>query len=199
MRRLYRWLISESGPPDDALLAPLARSFATDLDVGRLVETMLRSKLFFSAAVMGRRIKRPVEFAVGILRGLEATAPTPPLAEDLARLGEDLYHPPTRDGWQGGGYWINPATLIGRSNLASALLAPAGPYGGKLDPAAVARRHGHADAKSAGRFLAGLLLPSARSEVVEALLADVPAGGTLSDRMRAFTHRIVTQPEFQLA
>ena len=200
VRRLYRWLISEADPATDALLAPLAGAFAKDLDVGRLVETMLRSNLFFADSAMGRRIKRPVEFAVGIIRALEGAVPTVRLGADLASLGENLYHPPTPSGWQGGRHWLNHATLIGRSNLAAALLAPSGPYNGKLDAAAVARKHGCTDAKSGGRFLMKLFLqPSGDDRTFEELPAGAAPGGGLADRLRTFAHTIVTQPEFQLA
>ena len=187
VRRLYRWFISETDEPADALVAPLAKSFAKDLDVAQLVATMLRSNLFFSPGTYRRRIKRPVEFAVGIARALEATVPTTRLATDLAALGESLYDPPTPSGWEGGRYWINRATLIGRSNLAAALLAPSGAYEGKLDPAVVARKHGYTGAKSAGEFLASLFLQAA------------PPRGGPADRTRDLAHAIVTQPEFQLA
>ena len=200
VRRLYRWLISEADTPTDALLAPLAGSFARDLDVERLVETMLRSNLFFAATAIGRRIKRPVEFAVGIIRALEGAAPTVRLAADLASLGENLYYPPTPSGWQGGRHWLNRATLIGRSNLAAALLAPSGPYNGKLDPAAVARKYGCADARSGGRFLMNLFLqPNDDDRTFEKLSAGAAPGGGLADRLRKFAHTVVTQPEFQLA
>ncbi len=196
VRRLYRWLISETDAPTEVLLAPLAASFAEDFDVGRLVETMLRSNLLFSRTALGRRIKRPVEYAIGIIRALEGTVPTVRLAADLASLGENLYHPPTPSGWQGGRHWLNHATLIGRSNLATALLAPSGPYNGKLDPAAVARKHGHTDARSGGRFLMNLLLqPSdADRRIKEFPAVAAPDGG-----LRKFAHAVVTQPEFQLA
>ncbi|HUS91347.1 MAG TPA: DUF1800 family protein [Phycisphaerae bacterium] len=200
VRRLYRWFVSEADEPDDDLLAPLARSFAEDFDVARLVGTMLRSNLFFSPAAIRRRIKRPVEFAVGIIRPLEARAPTTQLATDLAALGEALYDPPTIDGWQGGRHWINHATLIGRSNLAAALLAASGPYEGRLDPAAVARRHGHADAEAAGRFFADLFLqPDRGGGAFEGLPKDAPPAAGPLDRLRRLAHAVVTQPEFHLA
>jgi hypothetical protein len=125
--------------------------------------------------------------------------PTTRLAEDLATLGEDLYHPPARDGWAGGRHWIHRASLIGRRNLAAALLAPSGPYGGKLDPAAAARRHGFTDPEAAGRFLVDLWLqPGAGEPAFAALWREAPAGGATADRLRAFAHRLASLPEFQL-
>ena len=79
VRKLYRWLISETDEPSDDLLAPLATAFAKDYDISKLVEQMLRSNLFFSPAAYRQRIKSPVEFALGIVKGLEELGPTAPL------------------------------------------------------------------------------------------------------------------------
>ena len=46
VRRLYRWLISETDEPKAELLEPLADEFRKDYSIGRLVETMLRSNAF---------------------------------------------------------------------------------------------------------------------------------------------------------
>ena len=115
VRKLYRWLISETDAPSDELLAPLVTAFARDCDISKLVETMLRSNLFFSPAAYRRRIKSPVEFAIGIAKGLEELAPTAPLGQDLAMLGQNLYQPPSLAGWRCGRAWINTATLLGRA------------------------------------------------------------------------------------
>ena len=153
VRKLYRWLISESELPDDDYLAVLSDSFGKDYDIGRLVETMLRSNLFFSPAAYRQRIKSPVEFALGIARAMEQVVPTVPLGHDLDRLGQGLYEPPGAKGWAGGRAWINSATMLARHNLAWAILSGAGRYGETVDPAAVARKHDHATADAARRFL----------------------------------------------
>ena len=201
VRKLYRWLISETHPPDDALVAPLAEAFAQEYDTGKLVETMLRSNLFFSPAAYRQRVKCPVEFALGIIRGLEATVPTARLGSDLAMLGQNLYHPPTVKGWEGGRYWINATTMVGRSNLAVALLSGSEPYGDKLDPLAVAGRYGHATPESAAQFLLDLFLQGdLEAGARDALLKTVAGSeGDASQRLRRFAHGVVTLPEFQLA
>jgi len=200
VRKLYRWLISETGQPSDALIAPLAESFAKDYDAAKLVETMLRSNLFFSPEAYRQRVKCPVEFALGIVKGLEGLIPTAPLASDLADLGQNLYHPPTVKGWEGGRYWINAATLVGRSNLALALVSGSEPYGDNLDPLAVAAKHGHSTPESAGRFLLDLFLQGdVDDNVAEVLLKTTAADGNPSQRLRRLAHSIVTLSEFQLA
>ncbi len=199
--KLYRWLICETAEPDDALVAPLARTFAKDYDVGKLVGTMLRSNLFFSEAAYRRRVKGPVEFALGIIRGLEGLVPTSRLGNDLADLGQNLGHPPTVKGWPGGRYWINGATLVGRSNLALALLSGAEPYGNRLDPLPVATKHGFTEAESAGRFLIDLFLQGdLNADVRRTLMAGLKetAEGT-SGQLRRLAHSVFTLPEFQLA
>lgn len=201
VRKLYRWLVSETGEPGDALVAPLAESFAADYDVARLVRTILGSNLFFSPTAYRQRIKSPVEFAVGIVRGLEGLVPTEKLAGDLAALGQSLYYPPTIKGWEGGPFWLNGATLVGRSNLAAALLFGAKPYDDKIDPFAVAQKHGHATPQAAARFLVDLFLQGDLDEGVAGALSKTTTTGegNPAERIRRAAHAVVTLPEFQLA
>ena len=202
VRKLYRWLISETDEPADKLVDPLAQSLAADYDVARVVDRMLRSNLFFSEAAYRRRVKSPVEFAVGIIRALEGLVPTGRLGNDLAGLGQNLYHPPTVPGWPGGRHWLNRATLIGRAKLAEALLAGAGPYDGRLDPAAVAARHGRGGPEPTARFLLDLLLGGDLPEPVRAGVlgaAGAAAGQGNAARARRVALAAVMLPEFQLA
>jgi uncharacterized protein (DUF1800 family) len=191
--RLYGWLISETEVPASALLAPLADSFGRDYDIARLADTMLRSNLFFSADAYRQRVKSPLEFALGIVGAFEASVAAAPLHRQLAGLGQQLLEPPTREGWPGSRRWLNRFTLVGRSNLAADLLAPQGSYAGKLDPQAVAAKHGSAEPARMSRFLLELLVQN-----------DLPAevAGELSHRAgdaRQLVHAIVALPEFQLA
>jgi hypothetical protein len=103
-----------------------------------------------------------------------------------------LYEPPTIRGWAGGLAWINPLTLLGRANLAEALLAESGAYEGKLDPAAVASRHGHPTTDGSTQFLINLYLQGDLApESLQAL-----AGSADPRRVAA---RLAALPEFQLA
>ena len=203
VRKLYRWLVSETEEPSDSLLAPLAESFAKDYDVAKLVETVLRSNLFFSPAAYRRRIKSPIEFAVGVARALEGLIPTAPLGRDLTALGQDLCQPPTVYGWEGGRTWITTATLVGRSNLAASMLSGAEPYGDKLNPLAAAKKHGRGSPESAGQFLLDLFLQGdLDAKVRDTLLKSL--SGTVAEadataRLRQLAHAIVTLPEFHLA
>ncbi|MEE8451312.1 MAG: DUF1800 family protein [Thermoguttaceae bacterium] len=204
VRKLYRLLISETDEPGDALVEPLAESFAAEYDIGALVGRMLGSNLFFSPAAYRRRIKSPLEFALGIVKGLEATVSAVQLGQDLAGLGQNLYEPPTADGWPGGRQWINGATSLGRSNLAFSLLDSQKPYEGKLDPMAIAQKHGHSAGESAGRFLLDLFLQgdlddAVQQSVLKHALGEAAPDGDPSQAVRRLAHLVVTLPEFQLA
>jgi len=142
-----------------------------------------------------------VEFALGIVKALEATISTTQLASDLADLGQNLYNPPTVKGWAGGQHWINSTAILARQRLASTLLRGSGPYGNKLDPWAVAQRHGCATPESARSFLLDLFLQGGLDPDVNDALAkttrrlDEDPGG----RTRYLAHAIVTLAEFHLA
>jgi uncharacterized protein (DUF1800 family) len=201
VRRCYRYFISEIEEPASALLEPLVAQLAGGYDLARLVETMLRSNLFFSPRAYRARVKGPVDFAVGLARSLEAVLPTGRLFHDLAALGQHLGQPPTRKGWPGGLAWINRATLIGYGNLATALLAGGEPYGEKLNPLAVAGKHGHSSPQKAGRFLLDLLLQGDVPEQATHLLLPLASNGpgNPASRLRRLAHALVTLPEYHLS
>jgi len=199
VRRLYRWLISETEEPEDALIAPLVESFAASYSVGQLIETMLRSNVFFSELAYRQKIKGPVEYAVGMAKSLESVVSTTHLAQDLAHLGQDLCHPPTVKGWPGGRSWINAATVVGRHNLSSKLLQGSEPYGDKFDPWAVARRHGCTTPESAAAFLLRLFLQDDVEERQKAALLKDTVAADPKAAMGRFAQTMTTQPEFHLA
>jgi uncharacterized protein (DUF1800 family) len=199
VRKLYRWLISETEQPDETIISPLAESFAKDYDMLKLVESMLRSNLFFSASAYRKRIKSPVEFSVGIVKALEGSISTTQLANDLADLGQNLYNPPTVKGWAGGKHWINSMVMVARQNLASALLRGSDPYGNKLNPWAVAQRHGCTTLESARRFLLDLFLQGDLDSDVYDTLPKAQRGQDVGELTRFFAYAIITLPEFHLA
>lgn len=200
-RKLYRWFVSEVDQPSADLLDPLAEMLAKQYDIGKVVETILRSNLFFSDVAYRRRVKSPVEYGVGLALGLEGNVATLPLGAALAALGEDLYNPPTTNGWVGGSHWINAVTMLGREKLADTMLAPKGPYGGKLDAAKLAAQHGCSSPREAAELLLRLYLQDDIMPAVrETLLQSAPDGTVAksTDWLRSFTFRVVTLPEFHL-
>jgi uncharacterized protein (DUF1800 family) len=212
-RKLYRFLVSETVPPTPALLGPLAEQFRTSrYDFGALVKTVLSSNLFFSEAVYRTRVKSPVDFALGIVRGLEGRLGTSALAAALESLGQNLFYPPSVKGWDGGPAWLNGQTLLFRQNLALALTSTEDiRFGSRTDPAALARKYGkQSDAEQVDFFLRLFLQGDVPAGTRDALLdyqrrahaQQVPAYWSAADaadhRVRALCHLVLTQPEFQL-
>ncbi len=199
--KLYRWFVSEVDEPSEVLLAPLADCLADDYDIGRAVEMILRSNLFYSTAAYRRRIKSPVEFGMGIVRALEGNVSTTHLAADVSGLGQRLYNPPTIEGWHGGRHWINTATMAQRMNLAGALLAPEGRYGGKLDPNVTVARYEAKDFAASAQLMVDVLLQDDLPEEVNNVLWQVVPDGDIADPLwlRSFTTRLLQIPEFQLS
>ncbi len=211
--KLYRFLISESVPPTRELLQPLAEQFrASNYNFGAVVETMLRSNLFFAPVVYRTCIKSPVEFALGIVRGLEGHIGTSGLADRIDELGQSLFSPPSVKGWDGGPTWLNSQTLLLRQNLALDLTSTEkGPFGRRTDPAVLARKYGKQSDSEVVDFFLKLLLqgdapPDARARLVsyqqQSHALAYPVYWTKEDgldhRTRALCHLVLTLPEFQL-
>jgi len=117
--KLYAYLVSETAPPK-GLLDPLVSSFRkSNYDIAALVHTMLASQLFFSEHAYRKRVKWPVEYALGAVRALiSARVPLSDLTDPLAKMGQVLFNPPNVKGWRTGTDWLNSATLLARNNFA---------------------------------------------------------------------------------
>src|SRR5262245_408698 len=213
--KLYRFLISEAETPPADLIEPLAKQFANGYDFGKLVETVLRSNLFFSAHAYRSRIKAPVDHVLGMARALEARMGTQNnalnLTTSLENMGQNVFHPPSVKGWDGGQTWLNGQTLLFRQNLALDMCRrPAGDQ----QPAtafAVAQAHGmKSDEELAGffldLFLQGDVPEETRKKVCDyaksARTQKVPSYWTKQDvaehRVISLCHLVMTLPEFQL-
>jgi uncharacterized protein (DUF1800 family) len=114
------------GVVDEPALAQLADGLRSNqLNISWAVETVLRSKQFFSEQNLRSRVLGPVEYLVGALRALELCEPPPStllLSEWVARMGQDLFYPPNVGGWKEGRTWLASRNVVARANFASALV-----------------------------------------------------------------------------
>ena len=219
VRKLFRFFISETVTPPAELLEPLAARFRKTWDIADVVATILRSNLFFSATAYRARIKSPVDYAVGIVRGLGVDARRPErrigtlgLAQVTENLGQKLFYPPTVKGWDGGPAWLNATTLLHRHNLALALTSTEDDrFGKKLDPAALVREQGRRGDEEIVDFFLHLFLQGdvpadSRARLVEYMKKSrtnpYPVYWTPEfveeHRVRAVCHLALTLPEYQL-
>jgi uncharacterized protein (DUF1800 family) len=189
--KLYRQFVSEVDEPSTDLLAPLADAIrSSGYDIRAAVGLVLRSKLFHGPASRRRRVKSPVEFAVGTIRALEVIRPTvsaDALANTCARMGQSLYAPPSVAGWDGGAAWIDTTTTLARTNFALALLSDSdAAFGKRLDPARLAEKHGSVPSS----FFLDLLVQDA---------FDATVRGKVKGSAKEVATLVLTAPEYQLS
>ncbi len=151
-RRLYRTFISNTDLPSPELIAPLAAAMRVESDVvvSRGIELLLRSRLFHSPECRTRRVKSPVELAVGAIRGAELFDPPPHFVDleiHLMKMGQRLFYPASVAGWPAGLAWLGGQAVIARANFA-AWITEGRAQGGALHPRRLAEKY-HLNAPAA--------------------------------------------------
>ncbi len=170
------------------------------------VATILRSNLFFDASVRRRRVKCPVEFAVGTIRSLEVVKPTVQAGALAKVVRPDGPEPvcPAQRGRLGMGTCLDqlgdPAGA-GQPRAWPCSRTTTRPWAGAAIPAKLAGRHGFHRPAEAARFLLDLLLPgplepAVRDPILKAPLARAADGDAA---LRDAARRILNLPEYQLA
>ncbi len=87
-------------------------------NIGRVLEILLASNLFYAREGRRTRIRGPVEWIVWLLRTLDCTAAPTALARAAGRMGQTLLDPPDVSGWDEEAQWISSATWLHRANFA---------------------------------------------------------------------------------
>jgi uncharacterized protein (DUF1800 family) len=215
VRKLYRFLISEAEAPSAELVEPLAKQFANGYDFGKLVEAMLRSNLFFSEHAYRARIKAPVDYVLGMARALEARIGTQNnainLTTALENLGQNVLHPPSVKGWDGGQTWLNGQTLLYRQNFALDMARRPAGYREPATAFALAEAHGKKSDDDRAKFFLDLFLQGDVAEETRKRVFDyakvagkqkTPAYWNEQDvaehRVVSLCHLVMTLPEYQL-
>jgi uncharacterized protein (DUF1800 family) len=179
------------GPAIEALAEILK---AARLDVGRAVETVLRSKAFFATNNIRTRVTGPVEHVIGACRALVPAGSTPStlvLADWIARIGQDLFEPPNVGGWPGGRSWLTARSLVARANFAAGLVE--GRVVGlpmPIDAQAIADEQGRGTSAADVRDAASALLLGLEQRT--------PPGETSPEAARRALASFLASPEAQL-
>ncbi|MBD3675441.1 MAG: DUF1800 domain-containing protein [Planctomycetaceae bacterium] len=200
--KLVKFFVADEPSPSTELIAPLAQEFRdSGLQIRSVIDRILNSNYFFSEQVIGRKVRSPVEYAVGLLRTLEGSTNFYDLAARLDDLGQKLFFPPNVKGWEGGRTWINSSTLLARANLVRDLLDReetrfAG--GGMVD---LCDKH---ELKSPAEVVdwlqANLLAVELSPDVRSGLVRKLESGTEPRERrLRQVVYLICTMPEFQLS
>jgi uncharacterized protein (DUF1800 family) len=192
------------GVVNDVALDELAAGLKEhELNVDWAVATILRSKLFFSAANLRTRILGPAEFVVGTLHALALCQPpasTLLLADWTGRMGQELFNPPNVGGWLEGRTWLGSRSIIARANFAAALVER------RLWTTSVSVDHWagvppevqkNADPAATVRFIAELLWGEVQSPVVEECARSIKDIEEPPARLAAVIYWCLTRPESQ--
>ncbi len=119
--KLWQEFVSDT--PDEKTLAPITARFAGDWRIDRALADLLTSDAFWSEQNRGTLVKSPVDLVVGTVHRLGLTNLPPDQAvEQVRRLGQDIFEPPTVRGWPGGTAWINTDTLLQRREVVDRLI-----------------------------------------------------------------------------
>lgn len=202
-RKLIRFFVFDEPAAPDALVEPIAKDLRDhDFQIGRIVQRILASNLFFSEHALGRKVRSPVDMAVGLLRALDGATNLVQLAEGTADLGQSLFQPPNVKGWDGGRAWINSSTLLGRVNLVGKILgASETRFGhGEEGLASAIGAAGATPTEAVDRLLDLLVaepIPSAARDSLIDLARD--DGRDRDAVLREVIHAMAALPEFQLA
>ena len=201
-RKLYRYFVSEIGPPPPELIEPLASEIKShDFAIGPVVEIILRSKHFYSAQAYRQRIKSPVEHSAGLVRMLEIPrGSVNPLALSAAcdSQGQELFAPPNVDGWIGGQNWINSATLLERTNWCADVIWGRPENGvAPFDPMGWSDRY-KLDVSQTTQALIDLLLQDDLGKNARRLALEA-ASNNSQVSLRKALQLLANCPEFQLA
>jgi uncharacterized protein (DUF1800 family) len=200
--KLFRWFVCDEPEAPGALIEPLADEFRrSGLNVAILVRRILGSRLFLSREMAGRKVRSPVELAVGLLRALEGSTDVNALAEGTSQIGQALFFPPSVKGWDGGRAWIDSSTLLGRANLVRRALDHSKTRfaGGGLHEFVRGHVPGSDPAAEVDWFARRLLavpLPDAVRGHLTAVAADERQDP--ERRLRNVVYAVCTLPEFQL-
>ena len=135
-RHLYHFFVADEAPvpqwpfedpkDPDAIETMTQAYFDSDCDISAMLRAMFNSDFFKAEAARHARIKSPAEMVVGTLRlagGLELPSmETYAAAAVCSYMGQNLYAPPSVEGWMGGNDWINTGSYVHRVNFASKAL-----------------------------------------------------------------------------
>jgi uncharacterized protein (DUF1800 family) len=118
--------------PDKATVAPYAAVFTeTGGDIRETLRAIFLSADFVSDRAYRAKVKSPVEFVVGAMRGLGGWLGARQLLGVLQSMGQVPFAPPHVGGWPSGLAWAGPSAAFARVNLINALLGGTARAGGR--------------------------------------------------------------------
>lgn len=133
-RHLYNFFVADeppapqwvSTPPRDseAINVLVTTYFQSQCDIRSVLRVLFNSDFFKKARFV--KVKSPTEVVVGTARlAKEFAFPSPKLIDlvmEIGYMGQELYNPPSVEGWHTGKEWVDSGSLVQRVNFLSSQL-----------------------------------------------------------------------------
>lgn len=179
-------------------------------EMSPVLKTLLSSRHFYDAKIVGQKIKSPTQLMVGTCRML--STPSRRIhryVQDVGEMGQALFEPPSVAGWDTGRSWMNTSALFDRQNSAVYALTghPAGArrFGrdrAHFDPshllAEIGERHPEPAADRLIDFLLGHHIPKVRRQPLIRFMRDRGEKQVTGESLVALLMLITAMPEYQL-
>lgn len=199
--RMWSFFVSENPSAND--LKPVADAYyQSNHSISAMVKTMFASPAFLSANAYRSRVKSPVEFIAGAVRGLGLDTELKGVSLAFQQMGQVPFDPPNVSGWDGdkvSASWVSTGAWMTRVNLVNLLLA--GASGVTVKGGAQARGSANTANSALQRLITArqVSTPHAVADYFVAALAD----NQLDADRRAMLYDAVSQratgPSFALA
>jgi uncharacterized protein (DUF1800 family) len=219
-RKLFRTFV-EQNPSAESVDALASIIVKADYDMQLVLTSLLTSKAFFDPAVRGAIIKSPVDLVIGLASQYNMLDVDPRVMLGvMTQLGQEIFYPPSVEGWKGWHSWISSSTFPLRQRFAENLIVGKTATGQSLtdangqavapNPTAFAKSITDADdprkivEATCKVMLAVPTTEQQRAVLLEILLSGVPdyewdidtPGAAV--RVRGLLQAIVRMPEYQL-
>ncbi|GAA4466295.1 DUF1800 domain-containing protein [Nibrella saemangeumensis] len=202
--------------PNGAFVSEMAAVFRqADYELKPVLQFLLTSDEFYRTDYRGAKIKSPVELLIGTLKALSITNPDWGYVTEASRtLQQQLFNPPTVQGWIGQRDWISSSTLPLRGSFTDSVINGRRLNGQRLpfsiDALTYARSYPSSEkAELFVRDVTDYLLAYPIAPKKREFLLDTLLDGTISEnwstntpmadvRIQKFLRTVMRQPEFQL-
>lgn len=116
--------VSQLAGPDRVVVKELSSYMQSQrYELKPVLRKLFLSRHFYDPAVIGNKIKGPVDLVVGAVRSLNVPVRNLTLlSQAMDMMGQSVFQPPSVKGWDGGRSWINTSTLFVRQNTLVYLL-----------------------------------------------------------------------------
>lgn len=199
--------------PDRSFVERVAARFREHkFSLASMLRVIFEDRTFQSERAYHAKIKSPAELVVGSIKTLQIENLDNDLPQQMGAMGQDLFHPPSVKGWDGGEAWISSDTMMERFNFAARITTT------RFDelirgttPTQLIHKFKLTNALQLVDYFVDLLVDgdipkSARQRLVEYVSSDLDGkkvsmiedDRTLDAKLRGLVHLIMTLPTYQL-